>query len=314
MELDLSNLSTMHTMFAALFSKLGVPIKTSISPYVLEEAIKGTVTIRPLPLGRPVNDRVEKQAAHFFGVTLTEEQAADGVIVRVVSHTQSKFKLLYFEQEENGSLHLVQQEDSMKTGKITSAGMYFLHFQVYRLDLAMNVLTMAKDPETAFLRKLEGLQACDILELKAGPHIFSVYGDNFFKSASYTIEAVSAELFKDSAEKLKAVEAQLLSKRNELKDFEIEYKEVLARFTAVSNRLKEEKVTVDKLLKSREAIHASFSTVPQVKRHSSCSNLGNMPGDERAGTSADESPCELRDRHSKKKWFNMGLKSERKAH
>jgi hypothetical protein len=39
-------------------SKLGVPIKTSISPYLLEEAMNGTVTVRPLPLGKLVNDRV----------------------------------------------------------------------------------------------------------------------------------------------------------------------------------------------------------------------------------------------------------------
>ena len=41
-------------------SKLGVPIKTTISACVLEEALNGTVTIRPLPLGRPVNDKVSQ--------------------------------------------------------------------------------------------------------------------------------------------------------------------------------------------------------------------------------------------------------------
>ena len=51
-------------------------------------------------------------------------------------------------------------------------------------------------------------------------------GDNFFKSATYTIEAVSVESFKDSAEKLKEIQAQLLNKQNELRQFETEYKEV----------------------------------------------------------------------------------------
>lgn len=40
-------------------SKLGVPIKTTISATILEEALNGTVTIRPLPLGRPVHDKVK---------------------------------------------------------------------------------------------------------------------------------------------------------------------------------------------------------------------------------------------------------------
>ncbi|RYR26000.1 hypothetical protein Ahy_B02g060090 [Arachis hypogaea] len=43
MEIDLSNLGTVKTI------KLDVPIKTTISANVLEEALNGTVTVRPLP-------------------------------------------------------------------------------------------------------------------------------------------------------------------------------------------------------------------------------------------------------------------------
>lgn len=32
------------------------------------------------------------------------------------------------------------QEDSEKSGKVTSAGMYFLHFQVYRMDSTVNAV------------------------------------------------------------------------------------------------------------------------------------------------------------------------------
>lgn len=38
---------------------------------------------------------------------------------------------------------------------------------------------MAKDPEAAFFKRLEGLQPCEVSELKAGTHIFAVYGMNF---------------------------------------------------------------------------------------------------------------------------------------
>jgi hypothetical protein len=258
-----------NTMFAALFSKLGVPIKTTISANVLEEALNNTVTVRPLPLGRPHNDKVEKQGAHFYGVTITEAQAEAGVVVRVTSTAHSKFKLLYFELEENGGLGLALQEDSVKTGKVTSAGFYFLHFQVYRLDPTVNALAIAKDPDAAFFKKLEGLQPVEMSELKAGPHYFAVYGDNFFKSASYTIEAICADSFKESCEKLKEVEQQILTKRNELRQFELEYREVLARFTAVTTKYQQEKVAVDELLKSRDKIHDSFTSNPSPKRTSS---------------------------------------------
>ena len=51
-------------------------------------------------------------------------------------------------------------------------------------------------------------------------------GDNFFKSTSYTIEAICAQAFKDAKERLKGVEAEMLRKRNSLHEFEAEYKQV----------------------------------------------------------------------------------------
>ncbi|XP_024380579.1 chaperone protein dnaJ 15 isoform X2 [Physcomitrium patens] len=314
MELDLSNLGTVNTMFAALFSKLGVPIKTTVSATVLEDALNGTVTIRPLPLGRPVNDKVEKQGANFFGITISEAQAEAGVVIRVVSNVQSKFKLLYFEQEENGGLGLALQEDSVKTGKVTSAGMYFLHFQVYRLDPTVNALAISRDPDAVFFKRLEGLQPCEMSELKAGTHIFAVYGDNFFKSASYTIEAICAEAYLETAVKLKEVEAQILSKRNELRQFEKEYRDVLARFQAVTNKYTQEKQAVDDLLKAREKIQESFTSVPTAPKKVSSTSNGKAVGED-STVSADESESPTTEESSadkakqSKKWFNLNFKS-----
>lgn len=44
--------------YGVFLSKLGVPIKTTISANVLEEALNGTVTVRPLPVGTSVNGKV----------------------------------------------------------------------------------------------------------------------------------------------------------------------------------------------------------------------------------------------------------------
>ena len=38
-------------------------------------------------------------------------------------------------------------------------------------------LFAAKDPDAAFFKRLEGLQPCEMSELKAGTHIFAVYGE-----------------------------------------------------------------------------------------------------------------------------------------
>ncbi|PKA59693.1 Chaperone protein dnaJ 15 [Apostasia shenzhenica] len=313
MEIDLSNLGTVNTMFAALFSKLGVPIKTTVSANVLEEALNGTVTVRPLPLGTSFSGKVEKQSAHFFGVTINEQQAQSGIVVRVSSSAQSKFKLLYFEQEANGSYGLGLQEDSEKTGKVTSAGMYFLHFQVYRMDSTVNALAMAKDPDAAFFKRLEGLQPCEVSELKPGTHIFAVYGDNFFKPATYTIEAMCAKSYEDTTQKLKEIEVQILSKRNDLRQFETEYRKALARFQEVTNRFNLEKQAVDELLKERDQIHCSFTTVRTLANSSGISNGGvgsssrTRNDDIMIDSQSEDGSFEWRDKSNKKKWFNLNL-------
>jgi hypothetical protein len=53
--------------------------------------------------------QVEKQSAHFYSVDITEKEAKMGLVCRVKSTDRSKFKLLYFELEENGGLSLALQ-------------------------------------------------------------------------------------------------------------------------------------------------------------------------------------------------------------
>ncbi|KAJ6903059.1 chaperone protein dnaJ 15-like [Populus alba x Populus x berolinensis] len=292
MEIDLSNLGTVNT--------------TTISANVLEEALSGTVTVRPLPVGTSVSGKVDKQCAHFFGVTIDEQQAEAGLVVRVTSTAQSKFKLLYFEQEANGGYGLALQEDSEKTGKVTSVGMYFLHFQVYRMDSTVNALAIAKDPDAAFFRRLEGLQPCEVSELKAGTHIFA--------TASYTIEALCSKTYEDTTEKLKDVEAQILRKRNELRQFETEYRKALARFQEVTNRYSQEKQSVDELLKQRDSIHASFTVTRTVSYLSNGSTSKLLGDDSKAGSPVEDGISDGKDKSSKKKWFNLSLKGSEKKY
>ncbi|XP_065860963.1 chaperone protein dnaJ 16-like [Euphorbia lathyris] len=312
LELDLSSLSTVNTMFAALFSKLGVPIKTTVSATLLEEALSGMITIRPLLLGENISRKVEKQCAHFYSVTITEEEARAGFVCRVQSFDKSKFKLLYFDKEENGGLSLALQEDSAKTGKITAAGMYFLGFPVYRLDQTVNSIAAAKDVDAAFFKKLDGFQQCEITELKAGTHVFAVYGDNFFKSAIYSIEAVCAAPFTEEKENLRAVEAEILTKRAEISKFETEYREVLAQFTEMTSRYAQEMQEIDELLKQRNEIHASYTVAPPMKRSASRNrSKGTFRETKEDGQVRDKKPS-MRDRSKKKKWFNIHLKVDKR--
>jgi len=335
LELDLSSLNTVNTVFAALFSKLGVPIKTTVSATVLEEALNGSVEISQLQLGKSLCRKVEKQSAHFYSVDITDKEAKMGLVCRVHSTSKSKFKLLYFELEDNGGLSLALQEDSAKTGKVTSAGMFFLGFPVYRFE-QNNSAAAAKDPDSAVFKRLDGFQPCEVNELKAGSHYFAVYGDNFFKSASYTIEVVSAEPFSAQKEKLRSVEAKIIAKRSELSKFESEYREVLAKFTEMTSRYAQEMQTIDDLLKERNAIHASYTNNPTLQRSSSSSKgkspskgsrseddqtvkkekksksqpmEGSKSDDEGPENKKEETP---KDRIRRKKWFNIHLKVDKR--
>ncbi|OAY79231.1 Chaperone protein dnaJ 16 [Ananas comosus] len=310
LELDLSSLNTVNTMFAALFSKLGVPIRTTVSATVLEEALNGSVTIRRLQLGQSLYRKVEKQSAHFYSVEVTEREAQMGLVCRVHSTDKSKFKLLYFEQEETGGLSLALQEDSAKAGKVTSAGMFFLGFPVYRFDQT-NSMAVAKDPDAAFFKKLDGFQPCEVNELKAGTHIFAVYGDNFFKSASYTIEVLCAEPFSEEKKNLRDVEAKLLTKRAELSKFETEYREVLAKFTEMTSRYAQEMQEIDELLKSRNAIHASYTNSP-LKSSSSGTKFRNSSKYSKSDEEHHKKEKKSKDRSKRKKWFKIHLKVDKR--
>ncbi|XP_063943922.1 chaperone protein dnaJ 16 isoform X2 [Daucus carota subsp. sativus] len=312
-ELDLSSLGTVNTMFAAIFSKLGVPIKTTVSANVLEEALNGMVPIRPLLLGQPVSGKVDKQSAHFYSVSVTEYEATAGLVCRVQSADKSNFKLLYFDQEGSSGLSLSLQANCVKTGKVTSAGMYFLGFPTYRLDQTVNSqMAAARDPDLAFFKKLDGFQPCEINELKAGNHVFAVYGDNFFKSVNYTIEVLCAASLKEEKDNLKTVEAQILSKRVDISKFESEYREVLAQFTEMTSRYAQEMQTIDELLKQRTAIQASYTAVPAIKRSGSRSKNKGACKDSREDGQVRDKKASMRERLKKKKWYhNISVKVDK---
>lgn len=52
-------------------SKLGVPIKTTVSATVLEEALNGMVSVRPLLLGQPVSKKVRCPFSYSVETTIS---------------------------------------------------------------------------------------------------------------------------------------------------------------------------------------------------------------------------------------------------
>ncbi|CAM0902034.1 unnamed protein product [Alopecurus aequalis] len=251
-DLDLSNLNSASTMCMALLSKLGVPIKTTVPVAILKEALDGPAKVFQLQLGHSEHRKVEKLSAKYYAVDITEPEAKGGLVCRVHSTDQSKFKLLYFTLKENGGLDLTMQEDSVDTGNGTSAGMYFLGFTVYRFEHNYSA-ALTKNSHPALSKMLDSYQSCDVNELNPGTHYFAVYGDNFFYPASYTIEFVSGQSFSAEKEKLQNVEAKILARQ-------ARYRQVFAKPTEMEDVCAQDMQTINELLKERNAIHASFMT------------------------------------------------------
>ncbi|KAE9618735.1 hypothetical protein Lalb_Chr02g0145821 [Lupinus albus] len=109
------------------------------------------------------------------------------------------------------------------------------------------------------------------------------------------------------------IEAQILRKRNELRQFEAEYRKALARYQEVTDRYTKEKQSVDELLKQRDSIHSSFTIVKSTSIIGSASNLSNGSSSKISGEeSPEDGGSDEKDKSGKKKWFNLNLKGSDK--
>ncbi|RWW66196.1 hypothetical protein BHE74_00026461 [Ensete ventricosum] len=165
--------------------------------------------------------------------------------------------LLYFEKEENGGLSLALQ------------------------------IAIAKDPDAKFFKKLDGFQACEVNELKAGTHVFAVY--------DLQVLARFTEMTNKYAQEMQAVSSRLDTAEPSAKP----------QF-------------IDGLLKERNTIHASYTTISPLKRNSSSSKISSpfngSKSDEESPTIEKKPKDEKksRDRTRRKKWFKIHLKVDKR--
>ena len=80
----------------------------SLLPDYIETMLSGGITEVPgleipkvttLEWGKVVGDVVERQAAHFFKLSVTDEDLKTGVIINCVSNGGDKFKVIFFDKE-----------------------------------------------------------------------------------------------------------------------------------------------------------------------------------------------------------------------
>jgi hypothetical protein len=96
--------------------------------------------------GQAISGTVERQNAHFYRITVTEEDLKTGVIISCVSNGNDKFKVVFFDNDGN----VTMVEESQKRKKHSEANVYIVPFARYHLIESMP-LSMMKHLEVIIL-------------------------------------------------------------------------------------------------------------------------------------------------------------------
>ena len=211
---NVEDIGTVGRLFGALVSKAGIPVPTEISQKVLTAAMhigKGNThvpgfevpKVETLLWGQTVSGTVDRQAAHFFRITITEQDLSNGVIIACSStgtwsinnqyhifkcHIfiiifffnilgNDKFKVVFFDTEG----HVTMQEESQQRKRKSEANMYVVPFPHYNLSESMPLSMMKRlDEEVPPVFMILDTYDKDIKNLLPGTHLFCVYGDNWY--------------------------------------------------------------------------------------------------------------------------------------
>ena len=268
-EIDISSLGTMGNVVASLFSQLGVlNVKSRVSQSVLDSAGSRDLKTTELKFNDPISSTVRKNSAHFYKVQVTREDVESGFCVFCKSPS-SRFKVLLFHKGESRGEEVSDikiQEDSTLLGKQGNvAGIFFFDFPTYSLGQPPSTIATAKDPEAALFRRLETLEPRDTCSIQPGEHVFAVYGDNFLKSSTYTIELLRQADYKDEAMKIKVLEEELVKRRQIVCEFEQQYRQAQQQYQLALQRYEAESKHLDKVLGAREKQYGALTSKKEPK-------------------------------------------------
>jgi len=198
--INVEDLGTVGRLFGALISKAGIPVPTEITQKVLTGAQhigKGNTDVpgfdvppvEDLLWGQTVSGTVERQAAHFYRITVTEADLKSGVIITCKSSGKDKFKIVFFD----GEGHVTMVEESQQNKRASEANLYVVPYGRYNLmeSMPLSMMKHLEDDVPPVFMILDTYDK-DIKNLMPGTHLFCVYGDNWFQSVRYTLRCLVA--------------------------------------------------------------------------------------------------------------------------
>lgn len=293
--INVEDLGTVGRLFGALISKAGIPVPTEITQKVLTGAQhigKGSTNVpgfevpnvEDLLWGQTVSGTVERQAAHFYRITVTEADLKSGVIISCKSTGKDKFKIVFFDQEG----HVTMVEESQQSKRASEANLYVVPFGRYNLIETMPLSMMKhleEDVPPVFM--ILDTYDKDIKNLMPGTHLFCVYGDNWFQSVRYSLRClVAVNKEADCVKTIQTAEDKLAEKKRELEKFQTEFCEVKKKYDAAKERLENDVKEITELMQERELGYTEYfdesalkySHVPAASRNSSNAAPGaNIP-------------------------------------
>ena len=105
---------------------------------------------------------------------------------------------------------------------------------------------------------LETFEPDNMKKLEKGTHLFGVYGDNWFQSCKYTIQALVGEKDILPIFAIQNNEKRIMEKKKELEGFQEEFMELKKKFEAACERLEKDTKDTVELLKERDANYEEY--------------------------------------------------------
>jgi len=271
---NVEGLGTMGRIFGALISKAGIPVPTEITQKVLTAALhlgSGTTEVQGFDLpsathlewGQEVGGSVERQAAHFYRITVTEEDLQQGVIISCRSSGKDKFKIVFFDS----SGHVTMVEESTQGKKCSEANLYAVPFGRYNLIdcMPLNMMKHLEEDVPPVFMILDTFDK-DIKDLRPGTHLFCVYGDNWFQSVSYKLRClVAPPKTSPEVQTIISTEGKLANKKKELEGYQSEFCELKKKFDAAKERLENDVKEIAELVNERADAYTVYNEVSASK-------------------------------------------------
>lgn len=287
--LNVEELGTMGRLFGALISKAGIPLPTEITTKVLSSAQHLSKGSAPIPgvdipkvtrlqYGQNVSGVVERQAAHFYKINLSDEDLKSGVIVSCLSYSGDKFKLVFFDKD--GQVNIVEESQSKK--KKSEANLFFVPFERYNLSDSMPLSMLKKmDEDIPPVFMILDTFEKDVRNILPGDHLFCIYGDNWFQSAKYQLKVLVGQP-RDSSDVLKIMqsEIQLAEKKAHLESFQPSFIEIKKKYEEACATLEKDIKDIDECIKSRETAYADYIANSAGKYSAVSSDLATNHNDQ----------------------------------